>query len=295
VTEAIASMRLGTGEAALWWLGQSTFLLRFETATVFVDPYLAPHADRLVPPAFAPEDARGIDVVAVTHDHLDHLGEESLPGIAAASPAATFVAPRPAVERILGLGIASERVVGLQDGESVELPGVRIHAVAASHADDAAEGYGFHGGAFLGFVFEAGVRVYHAGDTIPYDGLAERVRAPCPHVALLPINGRDAERESQGIAGNLDEREAAELAAAPASSSSSRCTTTCSPRIRARPRSSSRSSDETKRASRCSSRAASARSSSGAHSERYAFGWMFWLTRKRLSGSYVALIFASRS
>jgi L-ascorbate 6-phosphate lactonase len=35
-----------------------------------------------------------------------------------------------------------------------------------------------------------------------------------PHVVLLPINGRDAERESQGIAGNLDEREAAELAAA---------------------------------------------------------------------------------
>jgi L-ascorbate metabolism protein UlaG (beta-lactamase superfamily) len=214
LVERLAALRLAYTEAALWWLGQSTFLLRFENATVFVDPYLAPHADRLVPPAFAPEDARGLDVVAITHDHLDHLDAESLPGIAAASPSATFVAPAPAVERIVGLGVSSERVVGLQQGESAERAGVRIHAVAASHADDAADGYGFYGGAFLGFVFDGGVRIYHAGDTVPYDGLAESVSALRPHVALLPINGRDAGRESQGIAGNLDEREAAELAAA---------------------------------------------------------------------------------
>ena len=29
-----------------------------------------------------------------------------------------------------------------------------------------------------------------------------------PDVALLPINGRDAEREARGIVGNLNEREA---------------------------------------------------------------------------------------
>jgi len=35
-----------------------------------------------------------------------------------------------------------------------------------------------------------------------------------PHVSLLPINGRHAEREARGIVGNLNEREAAWLAAA---------------------------------------------------------------------------------
>jgi L-ascorbate metabolism protein UlaG (beta-lactamase superfamily) len=182
---------------------------------VFVDPYLARHTERLVPPPFAPEDARGIDVVAITHDHLDHLDAESLPGIAAASPKATFVAPRPAIDRIVGLGISPERVVGLQPGESLERAGVRIHAVAACHGDDVAHAYGFFGGAYLGYVFDGGgARIYHAGDTIPYEGLAERVRALRAHVALLPVNGRDARREAQGIMGNLDEREAAELAAA---------------------------------------------------------------------------------
>src|SRR5207244_12574422 len=82
--ERLAALRLADGEAALWWLGQSTFLLRFRSATVFVDPYLAPHPDRLVPPAFAPEDARGLDVVAIRHAHLDHLGAASRPGTPAA-------------------------------------------------------------------------------------------------------------------------------------------------------------------------------------------------------------------
>ncbi len=67
---------------------------------------------------------------------------------------------------------------------------------------------------FLGFVVDDGVaRVYHAGDTIAYDGQAERLRALNVDVALLPINGRDHYREAAGIVGNLDHREAARLAA----------------------------------------------------------------------------------
>jgi L-ascorbate metabolism protein UlaG (beta-lactamase superfamily) len=53
------------------------------------------------------------------------------------------------------------------------------------------------------------VTVYHSGDTVRFDGMAERLRAFTPDVALLPINGRDPVR---GVAGNLDEREAAVLA-----------------------------------------------------------------------------------
>jgi L-ascorbate metabolism protein UlaG (beta-lactamase superfamily) len=52
-------------------------------------------------------------------------------------------------------------------------------------------------------------RLYHAGDTIRYHGMAERLRPHAPHLALLPINGRAPER---GVAGNLDGAEAALLA-----------------------------------------------------------------------------------
>jgi len=43
--------------------------------------------------------------------------------------------------------------------------------------------------------------------------MAERLRALAVDVALLPINGRSPEREAQELVGNLDAREAADLAA----------------------------------------------------------------------------------
>jgi L-ascorbate 6-phosphate lactonase len=55
--------------------------------------------------------------------------------------------------------------------------------------------------------------VYHAGDTIVYEGMEDWLRRLAPDVALLPINGRDRFREDQNIVGNMDHREAAQLAA----------------------------------------------------------------------------------
>jgi L-ascorbate metabolism protein UlaG (beta-lactamase superfamily) len=43
--------------------------------------------------------------------------------------------------------------------------------------------------------------------------MAERLRALDVEVALLPINGRSAEREAQELVGNLSAQEAADLAA----------------------------------------------------------------------------------
>ena len=209
------------GQVALWWLGQSGFGLRSHAATLLVDPFLAHHPDRLVPPPCRPEQVGGLDAVAVTHDHLDHLDEESLPSLAKASPDALLVVPEPLVGRVAALGIPAERVAGVQPDRPLELDRLTIHPIPACHGDDPRDGYGFGQERseglyrYLGYVFDlGGVRVYHAGDTIPYDGMAERLRALDVDVALVPINGRDAEREAQGIVGNLDEEEAARLAAA---------------------------------------------------------------------------------
>ena len=60
----------------------------------------------------------------------------------------------------------------------------------------------------------SGVRLYHAGDTIVTPEVTATVETHRPHVVLLPINGRDAEREARGIVGNMDASEAVELALA---------------------------------------------------------------------------------
>jgi L-ascorbate metabolism protein UlaG (beta-lactamase superfamily) len=63
---------------------------------------------------------------------------------------------------------------------------------------------------FLGYVLQfGGWSLYHSGDTLRYDGMAEKLRPSAVDVALLPINGRAPERR---VAGNLSGSEAAELA-----------------------------------------------------------------------------------
>jgi len=121
--------------------------------------------------------------------------------------------PTELVERVAHLGVERERVVGVEATGAVELGGLTVHGVPACHGEDAADAYRL--GPFRGFVVSgAGVHVYHAGDTIPFPGLVERLREVGVDLALLPINGRDAQREALGIVGNLDAREAAGLAAA---------------------------------------------------------------------------------
>lgn len=210
--ERLAAQERPPSSVVLLWLGQSSVALRLGGATVLVDPYLSPHPDRLVPPPFAPEEARGVDLVLITHDHLDHLDEPALPAIAAASPNAIVVVPQEIVERVIGLGVERKRMRGLPADGRAEIGAVTVDAVPACHGEGADDAYRL--GPFLGYVVSAGgARVYHSGDTIPFEGLAERLREKRVDLALLPINGRDEERHAQGIVGNLDAHEAAELAA----------------------------------------------------------------------------------
>jgi L-ascorbate metabolism protein UlaG (beta-lactamase superfamily) len=208
----------------LWWLGQAGFRLRdaASRATVFCDPFLSVRDDRSWQAPLDPSALAEADLVLVSHEHLDHLDR---PALKAASQVAgarfTLVVPRPLRDDLIQeFGLPSDRVVGAQPDEIVERGGVRIHPVPARHGINVSDAYTFgqelSNGLvrYLGYVVElGGVRVYHAGDCSPYAGQADRIKALNPHVALLPINGRDFFRETEhNIVGNMDFREAARLA-----------------------------------------------------------------------------------
>jgi L-ascorbate 6-phosphate lactonase len=66
---------------------------------------------------------------------------------------------------------------------------------------------------FVGYVIDfPEATVYHGGDTILGAGMVDELLALHIEIALLPINGRDAEREAAGILGNLDAAEAVDPA-----------------------------------------------------------------------------------
>jgi L-ascorbate metabolism protein UlaG (beta-lactamase superfamily) len=204
----------------LWWLGQSGFLVQSDGRHLLIDPYLSdsltkkyaqtdkPHV-RMTERVVDPARLDFIDVATSSHNHTDHLDAETLKPLRAANPGLQFVIPEAnrtfIAER---LGVPPEWPLGLNDGESVEAEGFRFHAVPAAHeqVDRDAAGRCL----YLGYVIETGgVRIYHSGDCMLYDGIADRIAPFAVDLALLPVNGSAPERR---VAGNFSGREAAWLA-----------------------------------------------------------------------------------
>ncbi|MEX2015637.1 MAG: MBL fold metallo-hydrolase, partial [Candidatus Hydrogenedentales bacterium] len=106
----------------------------------------------------------------------------------------------------------SNWLVGVNDGETVDVRGFSFHPVPAAHEAIERDEHGRC--KFLGYVVRFGepaITVYHSGDCVPYDGQAELLAPFRIDIALLPINGRRPERR---VSGNFWGREAAELAQA---------------------------------------------------------------------------------
>jgi L-ascorbate 6-phosphate lactonase len=209
------------GCVRLTWLRQAGFLLEGGGEAVVIDPYLADDATLAVPPHGTPEDLADVTLVCATHEHGDHLELSTWTRIAAASSKPVFILPAPIRRQAEEAGLSEARVIGAFAGVPISVGGVTIHPVRACHGVHVADAYNFgearsgDASRYLGYVIElGGVRIYHAGDTIPYDGIEETLRALHPDVALLPINGRDYFRERLDIVGNLTPREAADLASA---------------------------------------------------------------------------------
>ena len=209
----------------LYWLGQAGFVIEGGRRRVVIDPYLSdslaekyrgtpfPHT-RLMPPPVAPDQIRHADLVLATHAHTDHLDPGTLPALMSANPQAVLIAPASARELAMSrAGIGSNRVAVIDAGETIHpRGGIQITATRASHESIDRDAAGHH--LYLGYGIEMGeLKVFHSGDTIPYDGQTAEVRALRADLALLPVNGRDATRAARGVPGNFYLHEAADLAA----------------------------------------------------------------------------------
>lgn len=207
----------------LHWLGQAGFVISGGGHRVLIDPYLSDSLARkyrgtryghvrLMAAPIAPEQFERIDLVLCTHRHTDHMDPDTLQPLAARFPALRFVVPAASLDEARRrCGVGDDRLIAANAGEPLEpLPGLRVRPLPSAHETLQVDAQGRH--EWLGYVIGlAGVRLYHSGDGVPYEGLEAAVRAAAPQLALLPVNGRDAERAGNGVPGNFTLDEAVAL------------------------------------------------------------------------------------
>lgn len=214
---------LASPAPALWWLGQSGFLLRAGRHYAIIDPYLSdsltskyagterPHV-RMTERCIDPSRLGFVTLAFSTHGHTDHFDRETLRAIAAAhnrTERLQLVLPAANLERghtmMAGLDV---QLTGVRKGQRISTPSFTTSVIPAAHPDLAYDAAGNE--LFLGYAIDvAGWRIYHSGDTLWHETVVRQAAALRPDVALLPINGNDP---SRGVAGNLSGEEAAQLA-----------------------------------------------------------------------------------
>lgn len=198
--DTIINYPVGPNQAALWFLGQSGFILKSDEKLIVIDPYLtdsvakvSPKLTRLYPPPIKPSVLKA-DIFIVTHDHLDHLDPETIQGYQY-KELTTFVAPRLACEKLRTLSIPEGNIIQIDSGQTQEVSGVDItgiYAIANEPSVIDTAGYLMQ--------FPNGRSVYHCADTGFSDLLLKC--APQAEVALVCINGQW---------GNLNIEQATEL------------------------------------------------------------------------------------
>lgn len=152
---------------------------------------------------------RKVDLLLASHKHSDHLDPGTAPAVLNSAPKAMLAIPEAIRAHAMGLGLDEARLIGLDAGSEVSRGGARVRAIPSAHEGFDRDAEGRH--PYLGFVIEVGgLRMYHSGDSLAYDGLAETLAAERFDVLFLPINGRDPAR---GVPGNMSAAEAVDLAA----------------------------------------------------------------------------------
>lgn len=159
--------------AKITWLGHAAFKIEIAGSKVLIDPWLDGNPTS---PVKASEITQ-VDIVYVTHDHHDHLGDAF--NICKRTKA-SFVAASELSDFAQENGV--ENVIDLNIGGGVQIGGVRIFVVQAFHTASK--------GAPTGVIIESGGKaIYHAGDTTVFGDMSLIGKLYNPDVALVPIGG----------------------------------------------------------------------------------------------------------
>lgn len=161
------------------WYGHSNIMLRESGVSVLIDPFFDGNP-------FAP-DWREIprpDIVAVTHDHGDHMGQAAE---IVRTTGATVCCIADLVGHFREHGVPSGQIINHGMGGNIDgtlkFHGVKLTMTQAFHSAAM--------GSPVGYVIEmpGGFTVYHAGDTGLFGDMALIAERFAIDIAMLPVGG----------------------------------------------------------------------------------------------------------
>ncbi|MBQ3222944.1 MAG: MBL fold metallo-hydrolase [Clostridia bacterium] len=198
------------------YLGQCCFLLEADGIRIVTDPYLSNYVDknhegwkREYEAPCALKELKP-DLVLISHSHDDHMDPQTLGEYRKSGGNAAIAAPAPETGLLKDIGFS--RIIDARAEREFHCKDAVITPIACAHTTlDMDENGRFRN---LSYLIDFGeCCVFFGGDMSLYDGLKERILLENCDLLLLPCNGRDEERTSQGIIGNTTAEEAAQLSA----------------------------------------------------------------------------------
>lgn len=163
--------------SSITWYGHSAFKIAYGDTSALIDPFFAPHWGQTAAEAGKP------DLVLVTHDHGDHVGEAvsickktgALLGAVVGTAARLQAAGVPEAQILNG--------IGFNIGGTLQCKGLAVTMTQAFHSSDS--------GVPVGYILRMpdGLVIYHAGDTGIFSGMELLGKLYGIHVALLPVGG----------------------------------------------------------------------------------------------------------
>jgi N-acyl-phosphatidylethanolamine-hydrolysing phospholipase D len=190
VTGKITSPFRSDARLAVLWVGHATALVQIDDKIILTDPVftstVGQFSRRAVEPGIRAEDVPDVDVVLVSHMHVDHLSLGTLDMLQ--DRIRLLVVPEGGLTYVPDYRFQDFE---LPTWQAFEKDGLRVTAVPVRHV-------GFRYGAdqawmthsFTGYVVEYhGITVYFGGDTgyEPRNFVATAARFPHIDLALLPI------------------------------------------------------------------------------------------------------------
>lgn len=165
--------------ATVTWLGHSAFLLEDQGVRILIDPFLEGNPKATL----APKDVGAVDIVMVTHDHGDHVGQAV---DICKRTGAMLAAVVGTAGKLQEQGVPAGQIlngIGFNMGGTLEVKGVRMTMVQAFHTSESGQPVGYI------LRLPGGAVVYHAGDTCLFGDMALWGELYRIDLALLPVGG----------------------------------------------------------------------------------------------------------